>query len=571
MVQRALPKEVIEYGTATFEQTIDWSGENGPITIVEIPAESYHIADDLEPKWDGFVQGGDPIQTGLTVTASANQQWTPNYTGMIEFDREVADGVKELRLEQNSEVFLRANLNATGLYKWNSNPGNYEVELSDKQSVALVRMGPVPIPIILDLRGVLYLARGNLQIDGNLDLTLEGNGNYNETVSYQGEEPDPWENSSSFSSGQVSGALGQGTNIRGSLYLNLTNHLQASVLDHIGFRSNLELSGFVDGNDNDISLVEQTTGDSLLGEVNGGRDLELNGLLISKFIPLKEIEPFTSLNVPKEQQKPIDIENFQCQSGGQGTFTATFDLVSSEEVCVYDLKLTGVSNFTVGVYNQEDPNFDCSTRKSVTKTGCNQGNFCITVEHAQARPPNGQSGFINIITDESDKTHECFSCPSATPSPTPTSKTCDNEEFSLLYDKCSVKEGDYWDFGGYQYTNEDAALDAMSVEIDAYEYFDDNQPSDWDSNIQYGTTGALDKGKHQCRAPINVKEDHRPTHYNVWVSRFLPDQVSAGSIGSCPCCIENGGSPEIVNRFTIINLKNPYTGERVYQPAEPSF
>jgi hypothetical protein len=57
-VQPALPRELIEKGRATFEQEIDWSGDSGEITLVDIPPQPFHIGDILDPKWSGYVQVG---------------------------------------------------------------------------------------------------------------------------------------------------------------------------------------------------------------------------------------------------------------------------------------------------------------------------------------------------------------------------------------------------------------------------------------------------------------------------------------------------------------------------------
>ncbi|MEN9261521.1 MAG: hypothetical protein Q6L60_11210 [Thermostichus sp. HHBFW_bins_43] len=117
-VQPALPKELIERGTATFEQEIDWSGDSGEVTLVDISPQPFHIGDVLDPRWSGFVQAGDPIQKGLKVTARASLDWKPTYKGSIEFDKDVGDGIASLIVDSIGRLSLGLRVSAVGNHKW---------------------------------------------------------------------------------------------------------------------------------------------------------------------------------------------------------------------------------------------------------------------------------------------------------------------------------------------------------------------------------------------------------------------------------------------------------------------
>ncbi len=58
----------------------------------------------------------------------------------------------------------------------------------------------------------------------------------------------------------------------------------------------------------------------------------------------------------------------------------------------------------------------------------------------------------------------------------------------------------------------------------------------------------LEYSKFDCKSPIGGR------HYNIYISGTF---TSAGSVGSCKCCIEKGGKPDIENfRFKPLNTKD---------------
>ncbi|MEN9225396.1 MAG: hypothetical protein Q6M54_07995, partial [Thermostichus sp. DRC_bins_24] len=113
-----MPKELIEKGRATFEQEIDWSGDSGEVTLVDISPQPFHIGDVLDPRWSGFVQAGDPIRKGLKVTARASLDWKPTYKGSIEFDKDVRDGIASLIVDSIGRLSLGLRVSAVGNHKW---------------------------------------------------------------------------------------------------------------------------------------------------------------------------------------------------------------------------------------------------------------------------------------------------------------------------------------------------------------------------------------------------------------------------------------------------------------------
>jgi hypothetical protein len=190
-VQPALPKELIEKGRATFEQEIDWSGDSGEITLVDIPPQPFHIGDILDPKWSGYVQAGDPIQKGLKVTASASLDWKPTYKGSIEFDKNVGEGVGKIQYHQKGHLSLKMGLRVNG-YAWNQK----EVVslISPKKTGILVDIGPVPYNLVISrsenmtlFPEIIYSRNGEIAIQESLDIEESVNCDYYEEYACQNE------------------------------------------------------------------------------------------------------------------------------------------------------------------------------------------------------------------------------------------------------------------------------------------------------------------------------------------------------------------------------------------------
>ncbi|MEN9260318.1 MAG: hypothetical protein Q6L60_05090, partial [Thermostichus sp. HHBFW_bins_43] len=190
-VQPALPKELIERGTATFEQEIDWSGDSGEVTLVDIPPQPFHIGDILDPRWSGFVQAGDPIQKGLKVTARASLDWKPTYKGSIEFDKDVGDGVGKIQYLQKGRLFLDLMLKVDG-FAWNQK----EVVslISPKKTGILIDIGPVPYNLVVSRSGnmklfpeIIYSRSGEINIQESLSIEESVNCDYHEESVCQNE------------------------------------------------------------------------------------------------------------------------------------------------------------------------------------------------------------------------------------------------------------------------------------------------------------------------------------------------------------------------------------------------
>ncbi|NJL98515.1 MAG: hypothetical protein HC924_06685 [Synechococcaceae cyanobacterium SM2_3_2] len=171
-VQPALPKELIEFGTATFEQEIDWSGESGEVVLVDIPSEPFHIADDLDPKWEGFVQGGDPIDRGLKVTASASLDWKPTYSGSIVFDKNVAEGLAHFIIQQSSPVSAQYSQVMDGTQFSRTN----DFELVPLRDISIFEfteyLGPIPVTAKIS-NETLVLTDYNLDVVNSMKLNLD--------------------------------------------------------------------------------------------------------------------------------------------------------------------------------------------------------------------------------------------------------------------------------------------------------------------------------------------------------------------------------------------------------------
>jgi hypothetical protein len=239
-VTAALPKEVIEKGSATFEQTIDWSGESGEVTIVDIPGEPFHIADQLEPKWEGFVQAGDPIETGLKVTASGSLDWKPTYVGSIEFDKSIEDGVKYFFIENISSITQVVRLTSRGLSAWNTEP--IEVPLVHHQNRTTIPIGPIFFPIRLDLNIDLvvepYLT---MMSDSGIDINLTySDVEISENTAYNPKQESFVSSQANWNDGQTRIKVTD-INIRGFLALSLKNQLKVLISDQAnvitGFRA----------------------------------------------------------------------------------------------------------------------------------------------------------------------------------------------------------------------------------------------------------------------------------------------------------------------------------------------
>ncbi|NJK64818.1 MAG: hypothetical protein HC921_20855 [Synechococcaceae cyanobacterium SM2_3_1] len=186
-VTAALPKEVIEKGSATFEQTIDWSGESGEVTIVDIPGEPFHIADQLEPKWEGFVQAGDPIQTGLKVTASADLEWTPTYTGLVKFSNETDFGIEYFDIHQTSTIALTSGLRLEGNSRWIDTFSEYR--LIPKIRQIKISLGPVPIFFEITLSPLIMPEPDLLEVNRFAEVKLNYiSNNYSEHITYNSQQ-----------------------------------------------------------------------------------------------------------------------------------------------------------------------------------------------------------------------------------------------------------------------------------------------------------------------------------------------------------------------------------------------
>ena len=171
-VQPALPKELIESGTATFEQEVDWSGESGEVVLVDIPSEPFHIADGLDPKWEGFVQAGDPIDRGLKVTARASLNWKPTYSGSITFDKNVAEGLAHFIIQQSSPVSVQYSQVMDGTQFSRTN----DFELVPLRDISIFEftkyLGPIPVTAKIS-NETLVLTDYNLDVVNSMELNLD--------------------------------------------------------------------------------------------------------------------------------------------------------------------------------------------------------------------------------------------------------------------------------------------------------------------------------------------------------------------------------------------------------------
>jgi hypothetical protein len=198
------------------------------VTLVDIPAEPFHIADDLDPKWEGFVQAGDPVQRGLKVTASADLDWNPTYKGSIQFEDSVGEGIKLLTIEQTSTLSAQLRLSAQGTYEWSQDsPLSYPIS-SPQQTTILIQLGPVAIPLSVFSRNVLKVQPYPITIDGSHELQLSYRDvKIRETIQY---EPLGWFHQATGEGAQPEMTTSNQTQITGVLDLYLNQEMQLTLM-----------------------------------------------------------------------------------------------------------------------------------------------------------------------------------------------------------------------------------------------------------------------------------------------------------------------------------------------------
>ncbi len=237
----ALPKEVIERGSATFEQTIDWSGESGEVTIVDIPTQPFDVTSILEPKWSGFTSLGSLTPKGLTVKAATSLDYKPTYSGSIAFDKDVGLGLSEFVLSHTSDISTTTQLKIDGYYDWSSRYSTYEPLPQSKEGIK-ISFGPVPLYINLGLTNFL-------EIESALSVSKEAEFNYafkkgiySDTITYnpsdQGRE---WKHNESLREGEWEAKSSSQTNGRGLVVTTAFPQLEVSIFGTTYFSTGLRL------------------------------------------------------------------------------------------------------------------------------------------------------------------------------------------------------------------------------------------------------------------------------------------------------------------------------------------
>ncbi|NJK63299.1 MAG: hypothetical protein HC921_12005 [Synechococcaceae cyanobacterium SM2_3_1] len=224
----ALPKEVIERGSATFEQTIDWSEESSEVTIVDIPTEPFDVTSTLNPKSSGFTSLGTPTPKGLTVKAATSLEYKPTYTGSIAFDKEVDLGLSKFQLSHTANISTTAKLTLDGYYDWQSRYLGYELIQKPNQRIR-IPLGPVPIYLDLGLTNSVEI-EPFLGIGGQADFDFQFlNGVYSDTVIYDPTEQLTWGHNPSLEEGEWKARIGRDSSARGLLVTSIFPELTINI------------------------------------------------------------------------------------------------------------------------------------------------------------------------------------------------------------------------------------------------------------------------------------------------------------------------------------------------------
>ncbi|NJK64782.1 MAG: hypothetical protein HC921_20625 [Synechococcaceae cyanobacterium SM2_3_1] len=291
-VDPALPKEVIERGSATFEQTVDWSGETGEVTIVDIPAEPFHIADQLEPKAEGFVQAGEPIQKGLTVRASADVEWQPTYNGTIEFDKDQDIGIRRFQLTQSGSFALDANLRTEGNYDWWEGAPRLPIEAAQNSYSIIVAVGPIPVTVTVGVDSYFKATSAiNLYQDSEIHYSYDKD-SFTETIIYDPTEDNPWSKEANVEGGQWTSSLSDSIDASGLLMMTYRQQQEVIVMGGLTTTGEISVDTLGAGIQNDLALEKTEMGSSEQATVriNGETNFALAGLMSSWLLD----SPFSS-------------------------------------------------------------------------------------------------------------------------------------------------------------------------------------------------------------------------------------------------------------------------------------
>jgi hypothetical protein len=278
--------------------------------------EPFHIADDLDPKWEGFVQAGDPIQIGLKVTASADLDWNPTYKGSVVFDKNVGDGLSTVLLSQTSTYSLRASLRADGFYKWDFNAESYLL-LPSKSTKILLLLGPIRLTFNLDRKEYLEVAP-QLNTFNLINFNLNYNSSiFSETINYNyqnHQQSDPWTTQVELNGEITKSELSDNSAFEGLLSLGLYSLVELKIFDQHKTKGGLLFYSLPVGVSEGLDQVESNSSapsnsSPFLGSISGFSTKSiLNGgyyRIGDEALPIVSFLPDTVLN-SRSTQPPSD-------------------------------------------------------------------------------------------------------------------------------------------------------------------------------------------------------------------------------------------------------------------------
>ncbi|NJK64946.1 MAG: hypothetical protein HC921_21575 [Synechococcaceae cyanobacterium SM2_3_1] len=286
----ALPKEVIERGSASFEVSVDsaWGTPEEGVELENVPTESREP--ELTPKWEGFRSEDIAIDIGLDSRISGSINLESQYSGSVEFDKDINPeiGLSRFQLDRSANYSAELGLIAEGLYVWRTTTKS--IVLGNPDSINFtIPFGPVPVTIKIN-----QIA----SIEATPELVLYGRANLAGSISgaviQEARNYDPsqgWISEAEIIGETWVGEIGDGSDFFGTILL--ATHAQDEIeiigqrSPSTGIRSYVLGLGVQEG----VELQKAENGTSLSGEITGESKIALGGLVTySQNYPFLDID-----------------------------------------------------------------------------------------------------------------------------------------------------------------------------------------------------------------------------------------------------------------------------------------